>query len=210
MTLESKISEADFNEVMGITALAELLENTYLNIKQLKPEEKKDFTENFKGYITNEYAETLKVLEKYRDYKRADELRDRIIISYAKLSTLFEPDEPNHSANYKVSREIEDKIVSYKLSKFGELDFKEFKKIMKKVEKEITKNKYKEKPKGIDLTELLKPYHNKDLHLAVTKDYSKVVGTGKTIEEAVKKAEEAGYKDIILMRSPDDTLGKRI
>lgn len=110
----------------------------------------------------------------------------------------------------KVLREKEDKILSEKLPKLSNINFDEFKKAMQKVEKEIAKNKYKKKPKGIDLTELLKPYHNKDLHLAVTKDYSKVVGTGKTMEKAMKAAEDAGYKDYILMRSPDDRLGNSI
>lgn len=76
-----------------------------------------------------------------------------------------------------------------------------------KIEEKSSEDK---KLKSIDLTELLKDYHGKDLHLAVTKDYSKVVGTGKTIEEAVKEAEKAGYKDVIITRPPDGTIGGKV
>lgn len=67
----------------------------------------------------------------------------------------------------------------------------------------------KSKNSSIDLTELLKDYHGKDLHIAVTQNYSKVVGTGKTIEEAIEEAEKAGYNDPILIRLPSNNLGGR-
>jgi len=41
---------------------------------------------------------------------------------------------------------------------------------------------------AIDLTEKLKPYENK--WVAITKDYKKIIATGKTLEETIKKAKK--------------------
>ena len=53
--------------------------------------------------------------------------------------------------------------------------------------------------KSIDLTKVIKKY--KDGWLALSPDYKRVVGHGKTIKKAVGEAETHGVKEPILMRA---------
>jgi uncharacterized NAD(P)/FAD-binding protein YdhS len=55
---------------------------------------------------------------------------------------------------------------------------------------------------AVDLKELLKDYYDTDLFLAVTRDRTRVVGTGKTMQDAVEKAAQHGHRDPIVMRAP--------
>ena len=72
---------------------------------------------------------------------------------------------------------------------------------------EIFKHK-KEEPKmePIDLTSLLQEYYNQDIHIAVAQDYSRVIATGITYEEAVENSIKQGYENPIIYRAPDDRL----
>jgi hypothetical protein len=58
------------------------------------------------------------------------------------------------------------------------------------------------KMKPVNLNKLVGPYLGSGLYLAVTRDNTTVVGTGKTIEDAVKYAANAGYADPVIMRAP--------
>ena len=51
----------------------------------------------------------------------------------------------------------------------------------------------------IDLTKVVKKYTSG--WLALSPDYKKVVGHGKTIKKAVKEAESNGIEDPVLMRA---------
>lgn len=53
--------------------------------------------------------------------------------------------------------------------------------------------------KQIDLTKVIKKY--KSGWLALSPDYKKVVGHGKTIKRAVYEAQLQGFKDPVLMRA---------
>lgn len=53
--------------------------------------------------------------------------------------------------------------------------------------------------KPIDLTKTIKKYTQG--WLALSPDYKKVVGHGKTIQNAVNQAESVGVKDPVLMRA---------
>jgi hypothetical protein len=56
--------------------------------------------------------------------------------------------------------------------------------------------------KPVDLNALLANYYDTGLYLAVNKDLTSVVGTGKTIQDAVEVAVQHGYYDPIIMRAP--------
>lgn len=56
--------------------------------------------------------------------------------------------------------------------------------------------------KPVDLNALLANYYDTDLYLAVNKDRTRVVGTGKTIQDAVEVAAHHGYSEPIIMRAP--------
>jgi hypothetical protein len=54
----------------------------------------------------------------------------------------------------------------------------------------------------IDLNKLVEPYFDTGLYLAVTRDNSSVIATGKTIREAMNQAAEQGYAEPVIMRAP--------
>jgi hypothetical protein len=54
----------------------------------------------------------------------------------------------------------------------------------------------------VDLNKLVEPYFGTGLYLAVTKDNTAVVATGKTIQDAVDQAAGHGYAEPIIMRAP--------
>lgn len=56
--------------------------------------------------------------------------------------------------------------------------------------------------KPIDLTQKLKPYENK--WVALSLDQKRVLGEGKTLKEAKKKAEKTGEKYLFLKVLPFD------
>jgi hypothetical protein len=56
--------------------------------------------------------------------------------------------------------------------------------------------------KPVDLNALVAPYFDSGLYLAVNKDKTTVVGTGKTIQDAVEQAAHHGYSEPIIMRAP--------
>ncbi len=56
--------------------------------------------------------------------------------------------------------------------------------------------------KAVDLNALVAPYLDSGLYLAVTNDNTSVVGTGKTIREALNQAAERGYSEPVIMRAP--------
>ena len=56
--------------------------------------------------------------------------------------------------------------------------------------------------KLVDLSKILKPYENK--WVALSLDYKKVLGSGKTLKEAKKEADEAGEKYLFLKVFPFD------
>lgn len=64
--------------------------------------------------------------------------------------------------------------------------------------------------KPIDLNKLLENYYDTGLYLAVTPDRTRVVGKGKTIQDALEDAAHKGYKDTIIMRAPSRDMGNRI
>lgn len=51
-----------------------------------------------------------------------------------------------------------------------------------------------------DLSKILKPYHN--VWVALARDEKKVVSSGKTLKEALEKAEEKGIDDPIMTKIP--------
>jgi hypothetical protein len=55
---------------------------------------------------------------------------------------------------------------------------------------------------AVDLNKLVEPYFGTGLYLAVTKDNTAVVATGKTIQDAVDQAADHGYAEPIIMRAP--------
>lgn len=56
--------------------------------------------------------------------------------------------------------------------------------------------------KEIDLNQLVEPYFDSGLYLAVTRDHSSVVATGKTIQDAVDHAAAQGCPEPVIMRAP--------
>ena len=56
--------------------------------------------------------------------------------------------------------------------------------------------------RSVNLTKLLKNYVDSGLYLALAKNYKKVVGTGKTMREAVNDAKRKGYNNPIILRAP--------
>jgi len=56
--------------------------------------------------------------------------------------------------------------------------------------------------KSIDLSKILRPYENK--WVALSLDYKKVLGSGKTLKEAKKKADKVGEKYLFLKVFPFD------
>jgi hypothetical protein len=54
----------------------------------------------------------------------------------------------------------------------------------------------------IDLNNLVEPYMDTGLYLAVTRDNTSVIGTGKTMRDAMKQAAEHGYTEPVIMRAP--------
>lgn len=57
----------------------------------------------------------------------------------------------------------------------------------------------------IDLSKLLEPYRGK--WVTLTKDEKKVLGSGDTIDEALKAAEEKGELLPFLIKVPEETSG---
>ncbi len=55
--------------------------------------------------------------------------------------------------------------------------------------------------KPVDLDKLLGPYYDSGLYLAVTRDWQRVVGKGKTMDEATQDAIKNGYTDHIICKS---------
>ena len=62
----------------------------------------------------------------------------------------------------------------------------------------------------VNLNKLLANYYDTGLYLAITRDRTQVVGTGKTMEAAVEDAAHKGYKDPILMRAPGKDMDRQI
>ena len=54
----------------------------------------------------------------------------------------------------------------------------------------------------VDLNALVEKYYDTDLYLAINKDRTSVVGTGKTIQDAVEQAAHRGYTEPIIMHAP--------
>jgi predicted RNase H-like HicB family nuclease len=56
--------------------------------------------------------------------------------------------------------------------------------------------------KAIDMTPIIKKYPG--YFVALSYDRKKVLGKGHTPEEALKEAEEKGFKDLILTKIPEE------
>lgn len=54
----------------------------------------------------------------------------------------------------------------------------------------------------VNLNKLVEPYFDSGLYLAVTKDNTSVVATGKTIQDAVDQAAAQGCAEPVIMRAP--------
>lgn len=54
----------------------------------------------------------------------------------------------------------------------------------------------------VDLNKLVEPFLDTGLYLAVTKDKSSVVATGKTIRDAMNSAADEGCAEPVIMRAP--------
>jgi len=90
MKSKNRVSEKDFNEIVGISALIELIENTYNQAKKVNLEERTELCKDIVfGYVADEFKKTWKESEKYQDYRQGNELRDKLKISYTKLVELF-------------------------------------------------------------------------------------------------------------------------
>jgi hypothetical protein len=61
-----------------------------------------------------------------------------------------------------------------------------------------------------DLADLLEPYWDTDLYLAVNREHSKVVGVGKSGEAALQDARKHGYDNPVIMHAPSKRLGMQI
>lgn len=60
------------------------------------------------------------------------------------------------------------------------------------------------KVKEINLTKILKPYLNKDLWVALNRSQTKVLASGKTIDEAFNNAKKTSKEKPILMRTKQE------
>jgi hypothetical protein len=60
----------------------------------------------------------------------------------------------------------------------------------------------KRQMEAIDLNKLVEPYFDSGLYLAVTRDNTSVVATGKTIQDAVDHAAAQGCPEPVIMRAP--------
>jgi hypothetical protein len=58
------------------------------------------------------------------------------------------------------------------------------------------------KTEAVDLNKLVDPYLDSGLYLAVTRDHTSVVATGKTIQEAANQAAAQGCSEPVIMRAP--------
>jgi len=58
--------------------------------------------------------------------------------------------------------------------------------------------------KAIDLTEILKPYVEKNLWVALNDDQTEVIGSGKTIKEAISNARKNSKENPVLIRADKD------
>jgi hypothetical protein len=56
--------------------------------------------------------------------------------------------------------------------------------------------------KAVDINALVAKYYDTGLYLAVSEDRKSVVGTGKTIQDAVEEAAHHGHSEPIVMRAP--------
>lgn len=56
--------------------------------------------------------------------------------------------------------------------------------------------------KPVDLNKLVEPYFDSGLYLAVTRDKTSVVATGKTIQDAADRAAAQGCAEPVIMRAP--------
>ncbi|MBN4081223.1 hypothetical protein JYT44_02540 [Caldithrix abyssi] len=65
-------------------------------------------------------------------------------------------------------------------------------------------SEYNLESKVVDFKEVFGPYLGKNLFLAVKRDYSFVVATGKGPLEALHNSKENGYSKPILMKAPRD------
>jgi len=59
----------------------------------------------------------------------------------------------------------------------------------------------------LDLTKVLKPYAQENLWVALTSDYKKVAGSGKTPKEALEEAGRKGTKNPTLIQAASDYSG---
>ena len=60
------------------------------------------------------------------------------------------------------------------------------------------------KEKAINLTEVLKPYAEGNLWVALNDDQTKVIGSGKTIKEAISLARKNSKENPVLIRADKD------
>jgi len=60
------------------------------------------------------------------------------------------------------------------------------------------------KIKEIDLTKILKPYVNKDIWVALNRSQTRVLASGKTINEVVESAKKISNEKPILMRTKQE------
>jgi hypothetical protein len=56
--------------------------------------------------------------------------------------------------------------------------------------------------KAVDLNRLVEPYFDSGLYLAVTRDNTRVVATGTTIQDAEDQAAAQGCSEPVIMRAP--------
>lgn len=66
----------------------------------------------------------------------------------------------------------------------------------------LKKKSEEDQMQPIDLNNLVEPYMDSGLYLAVTRDNTSVIATGKTMRDALKQAADKGYAEPVIMRAP--------
>ena len=90
MSGKKKIPEKEFNEIVELSLLIELIETTYQQAKKVDLEERTELCKDIVfGYINKEFKKNWEVSEKYKDYRMGNDLREKLKISYTKLVDLF-------------------------------------------------------------------------------------------------------------------------
>lgn len=78
------------------------------------------------------------------------------------------------------------------------------------IAREVARRLGRKQMQPVNLNKLLANYYDTGLYLAVTRDRTQVVGTGKTMEAALEDAVHKDYKDPIIMRAPSKDMGRQI